>query len=84
MNGKPFFRWTSGEGSASGNELLVPPGTQEFRVTAKSGALQKASNSVSAEFKAKKRNTLKIEFRGQGASGAQGLSPETQIVATLK
>jgi len=61
---------------------------QEFSVMAKSGAIQKTSNIVSTEFKAKKRATLKIELRMQGAvqgSGVpQDLYPNTQIVVTLK
>jgi hypothetical protein len=60
----------------------------EFRVTATTGDTDKTSNTVSTEFKAKKRNTLKIELRTQGTSpGAgvpQGLYPDTQIVISLK
>ena len=64
--------------------LYVPPGVHEFRVTASSGNLQRASNTVSSEFIAKKHLTLKAELRPQlsGASGA--LTPTTQVLATLK
>jgi eukaryotic-like serine/threonine-protein kinase len=88
LNGKLYFHKTSAGSDAPDDELLVPPGVQEFRVTAKSGSIKKASNTVSAEFKAKKRITLKIELRTQGASPdagvPQGIYPDTQIVATLK
>jgi hypothetical protein len=70
------------------DNLYVPPGVQEFRVTAGSGAAQKTSNIVSTEFQAKKKHTLKIEVRSQGMSSnsgiPQGISGDTQIVATLK
>ena len=66
----------------------MPPGVQEFRVIARSGTVEKTSNIVSAEFKAKKKNTLRIELRTQGATSGtgvpQGLYPDTQIVVTLK
>jgi eukaryotic-like serine/threonine-protein kinase len=88
MNGKVYLRRSVAGEQKEYDNLFVPPGVQEFRVTASSGAVQKVSNTVSTEFKAKKRNTLKIEFRAQGkAPGAgvpQGLYPETQIVLTLK
>lgn len=88
MNGKVYLD-SGAEGHQSQyDNLFVPPGVQEFRVTARSGEIQKISNTVSSEFKAKKRNTLKIELRTQGApSGTgvpQGLYPDTQIVVTLK
>jgi predicted Ser/Thr protein kinase len=88
LNGKLYFHKTSAGSDAADDELFVPPGVQEFRVTAKSGSIKKASNTVSAEFKAKKKSTLKIELRTQGAapdSGVpQGIYPDTQIVVTLK
>jgi hypothetical protein len=60
---------------------------QEFRVTANNGSVAKASNTVSLEFKAKKKNTLKIELRSQGATAGagmpEGLYPDSQIVITL-
>ena len=88
MNGKTYLRSAVGGSKTKYDDMFVPPGVQEFQVTARSGAVQKKSNTVSTEFKAKKRNTLKIELRTQGAaSGAgvpQGLYPDTQIVVTLK
>ena len=88
MNGKRYFQRTGAGGSAQDAELMVPPGVQEFRVTAKSGAINKASNTVSAEFKAKKRLTLRIEVRAPGVNPDQGtpggLYGDTQIVVALK
>ena len=88
MNGKLYLR-RSAEGNKTGfDDLYVPPGVQEFRVTAGSGSVHKSSNTVSTEFMAKKRHTLKIELRTQGSpTGAgmpQGLYADTQIVLTLK
>jgi eukaryotic-like serine/threonine-protein kinase len=88
MNGKLYQRKTSAGGDAPDDELFVPPGVQEFRVTVRSGAVQKSSNTVSAEFKAKKKLTLKVELRTQGAAPDSGIPqavyPDTQVVLTLK
>jgi serine/threonine-protein kinase len=88
MNGKIYLR-RSAEGSKSEfDDLYVPPGVQEFRATAESGSVRKSSNTVSTEFVAKKRHTLKIELRTQGtptrAGVPQGLYADTLIVLTLK
>jgi hypothetical protein len=59
----------------------------EFRVIARGGGGQKASNIASAEFKANKRLTLKAELRppSEGSSGnSTSLDPAAQIVATLR
>jgi serine/threonine-protein kinase len=88
MNGKLYFRKTSAGSDAHDDELYVPPGVQEFRVTAKSGTVKKASNTVSAEFKAKKHITLRIELRNQGLGADSGIPqaiyPDTQVVVSLK
>jgi serine/threonine protein kinase len=88
MNGKLYFQKTDAVSRDRGVQLFVPPGVHELRVTAKSGAVEKTSNIVSTEFKARKQKTLKIELRVQGrpseAGVPQGLYPSTQIVATLK
>lgn len=85
MNGKKYLEKTSAGDHTPDVEMFVPPGVQEFRVTAKSGAVSKSSNTVSAEFKAKKKLTLKIELRTDGADGVpQGLYPDTRIVVALK
>jgi predicted Ser/Thr protein kinase len=88
MNGKLYFRKTAAGGNIQDEQLFVPPGLQQFWVTAKSAGVEKTSNTVGADFKANKRNTLKIELRTEGASPGsgmpQGLYPDTQIVLTLK
>jgi serine/threonine protein kinase len=88
MNGKLYLRRSAEGNKTAFDDLYVPPGVQEFRVTAGSGSVHKSSNTVSTEFMAKKRHTLKIELRTQGAAtGAgvpQGLYADTQIVLTLK
>jgi serine/threonine protein kinase len=87
MNGKLYFQKTVGSKDRD-VRLFVPPGVHELRVKARSGALEKTSNIVSTEFKARKQKTLKIELRLQGrppeAGVPQDLYPSTQIVATLK
>jgi eukaryotic-like serine/threonine-protein kinase len=88
MNGKLYLHKTSAGSDAPDDEFFVPPGVQEFRVTARSGAVQKSSNTVSAEFKAKKKLTLKIELRTQGAAPDSGIPQavyqDTQVVVGLK
>ena len=88
MNGKLYLRRSAEGNKAEFDDLYVPPGVHEFRVTVVSGAVRKSSNTVSTEFKAKKRHTLKIELRTQGAATGtgvpQGLYADTQIVLTLK
>ncbi|HEY6308543.1 MAG TPA: serine/threonine-protein kinase [Candidatus Angelobacter sp.] len=88
MNGKLYFHKTSAGSDAPDDEMFVPPGVQEFRVTAKQGSAKKASNTVSAEFKAKKKITMRIELRNAGMASdtgvPQGIYPDTQIVVTLK
>jgi hypothetical protein len=86
MNGKLLLK------SAAGNKsdydtLVVPPGVHEFKVMVSSGGTQKTSNTVSAEFIAKKRMLLKIEVRLQPSGappGSAGLGAGSQVVATLK
>jgi hypothetical protein len=84
MNGRVY----SHNSGAIGQDSFVPPGVQEFRVSAKSGAVQQTSNTVSADFLQKKKHTLKVELRlkGQSANAGmpQGLYPDSQIVLTLK
>ena len=88
MNGKLYLHKTSAGADAPDVELFVPPGVHEFRVTARSGAVQKSSNTVSAEFKAKKKLTLRIEIRTQGAAADSGIPQavyaDTQVVVALK
>ena len=88
MNGKAYFRRPAGATETNFENLFVPPGIWEFRVVAGTGANRAVSNIVSAEFKAKKRRTLKIELRIQGkgvdAGRPQGIYADSQIFVTLK
>lgn len=88
MNGKVYFQKTGVGVFGQEEGFFVPPGVQEFRVTVRSGAVKKVSNTVSIEFKAKKKSTLKIELRVKGApegSGMpQGLYTDSEIVLGLK
>jgi hypothetical protein len=88
MNGKIYFERSTAGNKPDYDDWFVPPGVQEFRVSAKSGKVQKDSNIVSAEFSAKKRKTLKVELRVEGktsdAGMPQGLYPDSQIVLSLK
>ena len=86
MNGKTYFKGSAGD-KAEYENLLVPPGVHEFRVTVRGGGVQKASNIVSAEFLANKRMVLKVELRPppKGSPGASpALDSAAQIVASLK
>ena len=86
MNGKPYLRGITGESTDLDN-LFVPPGVQEFRVTMRSGGQQKVSNIVSEDFKAKKRKTLKIELLGQSSApskSAEPLTGDAKIFLSLK
>ncbi|MFZ0395422.1 MAG: hypothetical protein WAL73_16295, partial [Terracidiphilus sp.] len=81
MNRKVFLNGVAGDKSTFEN-AYVPPGVQEFRVVMKAGGRREASNLVNAEFKAKKRNTLKIELRRLGPGGAR--EREAQVFVALK
>jgi hypothetical protein len=84
MNGKLFYKGAAGN-KADYDNLYVPPGVHEFRVTVGNG--QAASNPVSATFVARKHMSLKIELKPQpvSASGAAPvLAPATEVIATLK
>jgi serine/threonine-protein kinase len=86
MNGKVYLRGSTGDGTNLDN-LYVPPGVQEFRVSVKSGEQEKISNTVSDEFKATKRKTLKLELRGQQnvpTATPTTLSPDAQIFLSIK
>ncbi len=65
MNRQPYLHFITGDGTSLDN-LYVPPGVQEFRVTFKSGGQEWDSNIVSDDFKAKKRKTLKIQLLENG------------------
>ena len=88
MNGKVYFQRSVAGNKAEYDDLFVPPGVQEFRVLAQKNGVEKSSNTVSMEFKAKKKKALKVELRTQGQSGSSGmpsdLYPDSQLVVTLK
>lgn len=85
MGGKVYLRGITGE-KVDLDNLFVPPGVQEFRLTMRSGGQQKVSNVVSDEFKAKKRKILKVELREQAATPGSSAEPisSAQIVLSLK
>jgi len=84
MDGRAYSRNVQG----ANTDLYVPPGMQQFSVTATSKSVTKSSNTVSTDFKAKKHYTLHVELhlQGQPASAGMpnGLYNESQIVAILK
>jgi serine/threonine protein kinase len=88
MGGKIYFERSGGNNQNMFEDLYVPPGVTEFRVIAGVGANRKTSNIVSAEFKAKKKKTLRIELRTQGEKSGSGVPAgvyaDSQIVVTLK
>jgi serine/threonine-protein kinase len=86
MNKKIYLKAETGDKAALEN-LFVPPGVQEFRITVRGGGVQKASNIVSAEFLANKRMALKVELRPaskDSSADSSVLDPDAQIVASLK
>jgi hypothetical protein len=88
MGGKVYFERGGNNNQQLFDDLFVPPGVTEFRVIAGEGANRKTSNIVSAEFKPKKKKTLRIELRTQGQKNASsvpsGVYTDSQIVVTLK
>jgi len=83
MDGKLYFKGPAAN-KAGFDNLYVPTGVHEFRVTIGSGGAQRVSNIVSADFVAKKHMTLKIELRPQPSGSATALDPATKVVASLK
>jgi serine/threonine-protein kinase len=88
MGGKVYFDRGGNNNQQLFDDLYVPPGVTEFRVIAGEGANRKTSNIVSAEFKPKKKKTLRIELRTQGQKNGSevpsGVYADSQIVVTLK
>jgi serine/threonine-protein kinase len=88
MNGKIYFRRSAAGNKPQYEDFFVPPGVQEFHAIARNSETQKASNTVSDEFRAKKKKTLKVELRIQGQDASAGmpqdLYPMAQLVLTLK
>jgi serine/threonine-protein kinase len=87
MNGKKYYEWSGAGNKSEYQNLFVPPGVQEFRVTGRSDGAEVASNIVSTEFKAKKRKTLKIELRNKRPAKGEAVPPlssDSQLFVTLK
>jgi len=74
MDRKPYLNFITGDKTDLDN-LYVPAGVQEFRVSIKSGGQEFDSNVVSDDFKAKKRKTLKIEILENGKPPAKVTVP---------
>jgi serine/threonine-protein kinase len=84
MNGKLYYKGTAGN-KAGYDNLYLPPGEHEFRVTVSSGKFQKDSTSMSVRFAAKKHYTLKVDLQPQpSATPGAAIDPATKVVATLK
>ncbi len=85
MNNTVYLRFISGD-KTDLNNLFVPPGTQAFQVIAQNGGKPVDSNTVSSEFKAKKKKNFKIDLQNQqsvSAGAAAPLSPSAKIVVSL-
>ena len=85
INKSAYLSFVSGD-KTDLNNLFVPPGVQQFRVTIQNGSQPVVSNIVSNEFKAKKKKNLKIELRNQGtvpAGSPSPLSPGATIFISL-
>lgn len=82
MDRKIYLKAVAGN-KGSFENVFVPPGVKEFRVVVNAGGQRKTSNTVSDDFKAKKRKTLKIELLNQG-KGAAALGRDAQVFVTLR
>jgi serine/threonine-protein kinase len=65
MNKQAYIHFITGDGSSLDN-LYVPPGMQEFRVSFKSAGQEWDAKAVSSDFKAKKTKTLKVQLSENG------------------
>jgi len=74
MDKKPYLNFITGDKTNLDN-LYVPAGVQEFRVSIKSGGQEFDSNIVSDDFKAKKKKTLKIEILENGKTPSKVTVP---------
>lgn len=83
MDGKIYCKGTAGNRSDF-DSLYAPPGVHEIRVTVGKGSDAKTSNTVSGDFVAKKRMSLKVELRPTPAGSPATMDATTQVVATLK
>jgi hypothetical protein len=85
MGRQPYLQFVTGDGANLDN-LYVPPGVQQFRVTLKSGGQEVSSNIASEDFKAKKKKTLKIQLMEQGNTVSKitlPLSKDAQLFLSI-
>lgn len=83
MDGKLYVKGKVGDANAW-NGLMAPPGNHEIRVVVSNGSSQKVSNTVGTSFPAKRRVTLKVEFRPEPHDWNTAFGNGTQLVASLK
>jgi hypothetical protein len=77
MNKQPYIHFITGDGSSLDN-LYVPPGMQEFRVSFKSAGQEWDTKPVSSDFKAKKTKTLKVQLLENGKAESKITLPITK------
>jgi serine/threonine-protein kinase len=85
MNKEPYLHFVTGDGASLDN-LYVPPGVQQFRISFKSGGQEWESNIVSEDFKAKKRKTLKVQLLANGKAQSKitlPISKNTQLFLSI-
>jgi serine/threonine-protein kinase len=70
MNKQPYIHFITGDGSSLDN-LYVPPGMQEFRVSFKSAGQEWDAKPLSSDFKAKKTKTLKVQLMENGRADSK-------------
>jgi hypothetical protein len=83
MDGKLYYKGTPGN-RGDFDSLFAPPGVHELRITVGTGSSAKSSSTVSGDFVAKKRMSLKVELRPAPTGSAATLDAATQVIATLK
>lgn len=83
LDGKIYYRGTAGN-KQDFDTLYAPPGVHELRITVGTGSRAKTSNTVSGDFAAKKRMSLKVELRPAPTGSAAALDSAMQVVASLK
>ncbi|HEX3891089.1 MAG TPA: protein kinase [Terracidiphilus sp.] len=83
MDGKLYYKGTPGN-RGDFDSLFAPPGVHELRITVGTGSSAKTSSTVSGDFVAKKRMSLKVELRPAPTGSAATLDAATQVIATLK
>jgi hypothetical protein len=86
IDGKLYYKG-SPSNKSDYDSMFVPPGAHILRVTVSGGNIHKTSNSVRAQFAAKKRISLKVEIKRRSNGTllpSPGFDSSAQVVATLK